>query len=58
MRVVVEPDDVRAARIWASRGFEVLSDPWMSLEEAAARRDFTINAMAIDPVTEDLLENR
>ena len=38
------------------RGFEVLSDPWMSLEEAAARRDFTINAMAIDPVTEDLLD--
>ena len=38
------------------RGFEVLSDPWMSLEEAAARRDFTINAMAIDPITEDLLD--
>ena len=38
------------------RGFDVLSDPWMSLEEAAARRDFTINAMAIDPVTEDLLD--
>ncbi|HJU05692.1 MAG TPA: HD domain-containing protein [Nitrospiraceae bacterium] len=38
------------------RGFEVLSDPWMSLEEAAARRDFTINAMAIDPATEELLD--
>ena len=38
------------------RGFEVLSDPKMSLQEAAARRDFTINAMAIDPVTEDLLD--
>ena len=38
------------------RGFEVLSDPAMSLEEAAARRDFTINAMAMDPVTEALLD--
>jgi tRNA nucleotidyltransferase (CCA-adding enzyme) len=38
------------------RGFEVLSDPFMSLEEAAARRDFTINAMAMDPVTEALLD--
>jgi tRNA nucleotidyltransferase (CCA-adding enzyme) len=38
------------------RGFEVLSDPLMPLEEAAARRDFTINAMAIDPATEDLLD--
>ncbi|MGH7232052.1 MAG: CCA tRNA nucleotidyltransferase, partial [Nitrospiraceae bacterium] len=38
------------------RGFEVLSDPWMSLEEAAARRDFTMNAMAIDPATEELLD--
>jgi tRNA nucleotidyltransferase (CCA-adding enzyme) len=38
------------------RGFEVLSDPSMPLEEAAARRDFTINAMAIDPATEDLLD--
>ena len=32
------------------RGFEVLSDPWMTPEEAVARRDFTINAMALDPV--------
>ena len=38
------------------RGFEVLSDPMMPLEEAAARRDYTINAMAIDPATEDLLD--
>jgi len=38
------------------RGFEILSDPSMSLEEAAARRDFTINAMAIDPATEELLD--
>jgi tRNA nucleotidyltransferase (CCA-adding enzyme) len=38
------------------RGFVALSDPWMTLEEAAARRDFTINAIAIDPVTEEILD--
>lgn len=30
------------------KGFEVLSDPDMKPEDAAARRDFTINAMAYD----------
>ena len=29
------------------RGFDVMSDPDMSVEEAASRRDFTINAMAM-----------
>jgi len=28
------------------KGFEILSDPTLSFEEAAARRDFTINSMA------------
>ena len=32
------------------RGFEVAGDPWMSVEEAARRRDFTINAIAWDPL--------
>ena len=31
------------------KGFEVHSDPTMSIEEAANRRDFTINALAWDP---------
>ncbi|HXE71133.1 MAG TPA: HD domain-containing protein [Candidatus Nitrosotenuis sp.] len=31
-------------------GFLVEGDPDMSLEEAARRRDFTINAMAVDPL--------
>jgi tRNA nucleotidyltransferase (CCA-adding enzyme) len=31
-------------------GFHVEGDPDMSLEEAARRRDFTINAMAVDPL--------
>ena len=34
------------------KGFEVEGDPSMSLEEAARRRDFTINAIAWDPLTE------
>jgi tRNA nucleotidyltransferase (CCA-adding enzyme) len=33
------------------KGFEVHSDPGMSLPEAAARRDFTLNAIYFDPLT-------
>jgi tRNA nucleotidyltransferase (CCA-adding enzyme) len=33
------------------KGFEVHGDPSMSIEEAARRRDFTINAIAWDPLT-------
>jgi len=33
------------------RGFEILPDPFMSLEDAALRRDLTINALYIDPLT-------
>lgn len=38
------------------RGFEVTGDPWMSPAEAARRRDFTINAIAWDPL-EDRYED-
>ncbi|MDA1093641.1 MAG: polynucleotide adenylyltransferase [Acidobacteria bacterium] len=38
------------------RGFVVTGDPHLSLEEAARRRDFTINAIAWDPETEDYLD--
>jgi tRNA nucleotidyltransferase (CCA-adding enzyme) len=31
------------------RGFEIESDPQMNPRDAAARRDFTINAIALDP---------
>jgi tRNA nucleotidyltransferase (CCA-adding enzyme) len=34
------------------KAFEVEGDPSMSLEEAARRRDFTINAISWDPLTE------
>ena len=32
------------------RAFEVTGDPAMSIEEAARRRDFTVNAIAWDPL--------
>ena len=38
------------------RGFEVSGDPGMSIEEAARRRDFTINAIAWDPLTSEYLD--
>jgi len=34
------------------KGFEVHGDPFMSLEDAARRRDFTVNAIAWDPLTD------
>jgi tRNA nucleotidyltransferase (CCA-adding enzyme) len=34
------------------KGFEVWGDPFMSIEEAARRRDLTINAIAWDPLTD------
>ncbi|MBA2257590.1 MAG: HD domain-containing protein [Acidobacteria bacterium] len=33
------------------RGFAVKGDPHLSIKEAARRRDFTINAIAFDPLT-------
>ncbi len=38
------------------KGFEIHSDPHLSYEQAAARRDFTLNAMALDPLTGELLD--
>lgn len=38
------------------RGFEVTGDPLMSFAEAARRRDFTINAMMYDPLTEEYID--
>ena len=38
------------------RGFEVTGDPELSIEEAARRRDFTINAIAWDPLIEEYLD--
>ncbi len=38
------------------RGFDVRGDPGMSFDEAARRRDFTINAIGFDPVTGEWLD--
>lgn len=38
------------------RGFAVAPDPTLSDAEAAARRDFTINAIAFDPFTSELID--
>lgn len=38
------------------RGFVVEGDPTMSVEEAAARRDFTVNAIYFDPLTGEIFD--
>lgn len=38
------------------RGFEVIGDPLMTIDEAARRRDFTVNAISWDPLTEEYLD--
>jgi tRNA nucleotidyltransferase (CCA-adding enzyme) len=38
------------------RGFEITGDPWMSYEDAARRRDFTINAVMYDPLTDEFVD--
>ena len=38
------------------RGFAVEGDPTLSIREAARRRDFTINAMSYDPLTDETLD--
>ncbi|MBI5625559.1 MAG: polynucleotide adenylyltransferase [Elusimicrobia bacterium] len=38
------------------KGFAVLSDPCLGIEEASSRRDFTVNAMALDPMTGEVFD--
>lgn len=38
------------------RGFTVAGDPAMTVEDAARRRDFTINAISLDPLTGEYLD--
>ena len=57
----VGPVDVALPRIDSKsgrghRGFVVTGDPRLPLEEAARRRDFTINAIAWDPVEDKYLD--
>jgi tRNA nucleotidyltransferase (CCA-adding enzyme) len=39
------------------RGFQVTGDPNMSVDEAARRRDLTINTLAMDPLTGELIDH-
>jgi len=41
---------------WGHRGFKIASDPGLSLEDAARRRDFTFNAISLDPLTGELID--
>jgi len=38
------------------RGFEVEGDPFASVEDASRRRDFTVNAILLDPLTSEILD--
>jgi tRNA nucleotidyltransferase (CCA-adding enzyme) len=38
------------------KGFVIEGDPEMSFEEASRRRDFTVNAMLKDPLTEEVVD--
>jgi tRNA nucleotidyltransferase (CCA-adding enzyme) len=38
------------------RGFAITGDPWMPYEEAARRRDFTINAVMYDPLADEFID--
>lgn len=38
------------------KGFQIEGDPYLSFEEAASRRDFTINAISWDPLTRELID--
>ena len=46
--------DSKAGR--GHRGFVVTGDPAMSIAEAARRRDFTVNAISWDPLTDEYLD--
>ena len=46
--------DSKAGR--GHRGFVVEGDPGMSIEDAARRRDFTVNAISWDPLTGDYFD--
>lgn len=38
------------------KGFTVTGDPFMTVEEAARRRDFTVNAISWDPLTDEYID--
>jgi len=60
-RIEIPPVDVSLPRRESKTGrghraFEVTGDPQMSVEEAARRRDFTINAIMYDPLVGEFID--
>jgi tRNA nucleotidyltransferase (CCA-adding enzyme) len=43
-------------RALGHKGFDIKSDPFLSIEEAASRRDFTINAIYYDPIKNEIID--
>jgi tRNA nucleotidyltransferase (CCA-adding enzyme) len=41
---------------YGHKGFSVKTDPYMSYEEAIKRRDFTINAILLDPLDDQIVD--
>lgn len=39
------------------KGFAISGDPTMTVKEAARRRDFTINSIAVDPLTGEVIDS-
>lgn len=39
------------------KGFEITGDPYLSTLEASRRRDFTMNAMLLDPLTGEIIDH-
>jgi tRNA nucleotidyltransferase (CCA-adding enzyme) len=57
----IGPIDVSLPRVDSKvgrghRGFEVRGDPDLSFEQAARRRDFTVNAIMWDPLTDEYID--
>jgi len=38
------------------KSFDIDADPYMSVEEAALRRDLTVNAISMDPLTNEIID--
>ena len=53
---VPELDSADATPRNPHRAFLISTDPFMSIEDAARRRDFTINAISYDPLTREYLD--
>src|SRR4029450_3133305 len=52
--VALPPRESKQGR--GHKGFEVRGDPFMSFAEAARRRDFTINAISWDPLSDEYVD--